>query len=111
MVLEILMVVPVAGLYCSGGLRISIVGCSVGARGGWYHWHIVMLWHFPLGLVWGIPQFFFLVRAPRPLPTIFFSCAGTKAPPAAKMPWGKCRGYPTILSLHIQIYGFNIGLG
>ena len=68
MVLEILMVVPVAGLYCSGGLRISIVGCSVGARGGWYHWHIVMLWHFPLGLVWGIPQF-------------FFSCAGTKAPP------------------------------
>ena len=98
MVLEILMVVPVAGLYCSGGLRISIVGCSVGARGGWYHWHIVMLWHFPLGLVWGIPQF-------------FFSCAGTKVPPAAKMPWGKCRGYPTVLSLHIQIYRFNIGLG
>ena len=61
MVLEILMVVPVAGLYCSGGLRISIVGCSVGARGGWYHWHIVMLWHFPLGLVWGIPQFFFFL--------------------------------------------------
>ena len=98
MVLEILMVVPVAGLYCSGGVKDFYCGLFSWCAGGWYHWHIVMLWHFPLGLVWGIPQF-------------FFSCAGTKVPPAAKMPWGKCRGYPTVLSLHIQIYRFNIGLG
>ena len=31
MILEILMVVPVAKLYCSSRLRISIMGCSVSA--------------------------------------------------------------------------------
>ena len=32
MVVEILMVVPVAKLYCSKRLRISIMGCSVSAE-------------------------------------------------------------------------------
>ena len=46
MVLGILMVVPVAKFYCSSGLGISIVDCSVssgGGGGGWYHRHIVMI--------------------------------------------------------------------